>query len=108
MKENIIITLETGARYLLLHELNDIDGKNYFFAVGITDDDSLDEKETVFFEVTTENGEELVEKVDPESDLYKTLITIEYADSRLDEDPSFAPKLETLINVIEKQQTSSK
>ncbi len=107
IKENNVITIDSGERYLLLHNLEEIEGKNYYYAIGVKDDDSLDETDVVFFEVTEEDGSEYVEKVDPTSEIYKTLTAIEYIDSRIDEDPSYEEKLDEFVTSIESQTSSN-
>ena len=107
MKENNVITIDSGERYLLLHNLEEIEGKNYYYAIGVKDDDSLDETDVVFFEVTEEDGAEYVEKVNPTSEIYKTLTAIEYIDSRIDEDPSYEEKLDEFVASIESQTSSN-
>lgn len=103
LKENNVITLDSGERYLLLHELENVEGKNYFYAIGVQDDDNLDKDDLQFFEVSIEDGEELVEVVDPETELFKTLTAIEFIDSKIDEDPSYEKYLDEIMN----KQTSS-
>lgn len=103
LKENNVITLDSGERYLLLHELENVEGKNYFYAIGVQDDDNLDKDDLQFFEVSIEDGEELVEVVDPETELFKTLTAIEFIDSKIDEDPSYEKYLDEIMNT----QTSS-
>ena len=107
MQENNAITLDNGKKYLLLHDLEEINGKRYFYAIGLKEDESLDMNDAIFFEVTNEDGAEYVEKVDPTTDLYKTLTAIEFIDSKIDEDPSYEKALEEFVATIERQETSS-
>lgn len=102
LKENNVITLDNGERYLLLHNLENINDKNYYYAIGVKNDDDLDKDDLVFFEVSIEDGEELVEKVDQNSELFKTLTAIEFIDSKLDEDPSYEKYLDEFIKDMEK------
>lgn len=107
IKENMIITLETGGRYLLLHEINEIDNKKYYYAVGVTEDDDINQKDTVFFEAEEENGESSVTMVDPASDIYKALTAIELFDSKVEDDPRFEARLDEFINAFENQTSSN-
>lgn len=108
MKEENIITLDNGARYLLLHDLDEIDGKRFFYAVGITPDDDIDSEDSLFFEVFEEDGETSVEKVDPESEVYKTLLTIELVDASLEADvPGVKEQVEQFVEDMEARESGN-
>lgn len=107
MKEENVITLEDDSRYLLLHDLEEIDGKRYFYAVGVTPDDELNMKDNLFFEVIEENGQTLVDKVDPNSDVYKKLITIELVDASVDLIPGAREQVEQFIDDMDARESGN-
>ena len=65
IEEGKLITIDTGGRYVLLHDLEMIEGKRYFYAVGVNDDDTINENDALFFEVKNADTEKpVVIKVD--------------------------------------------
>ncbi len=106
MKEDNVITLANGGRYLLLHNLGDVDGKNYFYAVGMSPDNEIEADDNLFFEVTENDGNTIVVKVDESSDTYKKLLTIELVDSTLENFPNFADKVEEFIKTMDAKESS--
>ena len=108
IEEGKLITIDTGGRYVLLHDLDIIEGKRYFYAVGVNDDDTLNENDVLFFEVKNADTEKpVVIKVDPTSDLYKTLTAIEFIDSKIYEDPSFEKELEKFVASVDELRSSN-
>ncbi len=106
MQENNIITLANGGRYLLLHDLEDVEGQRYFYAVGVTPNYEIDAEDNLFFLVTEENGKTLIEKVDPQSELYQKLLTIELVDSSVENVPGFKERFDEFMQVMEARESS--
>lgn len=103
MEEGIIVTLENGSRYYLVKEtIDDEAHKKYFLAVGITDQDDINYTEIALFNAEEENGEEYLTRIDPKSQEYVNIITEQFYDNIIEENPgveeSLLASLEKIVN----------
>lgn len=69
-----IITLSNYKEYLLLDKTS-IDGKDFFFAVGVDKNEEPNLEDYKFLEASKEDGKEYVEEV-TDSELHKALYTL--------------------------------
>lgn len=104
-----LITLSNGGRYLLIDEINEVEGqkdKRFFFSMGVNPDDTLDHEDTIFLAYYKNNfGDYVMEKVDETSDLYTSLSLMETISVAMDNIPGYTKKLEEEIEKL--QQESS-
>lgn len=104
MQEKKVITLSNGGKYLLLHEIGELipgEGKKYFFAIGVTPDYDLDSNDIIFLVNTQENGEEYVEKVDENDEVYGDLAVLELTATAINNIPGYKEKLKEEMKKIE-------
>ena len=101
MEEGIIVTLENGSRYYLVKETIDEEAnKRYFLAVGITDQDDINYTEIALFLAETEGEEEYLTKIDPKSQEYVNIITEQFYDNLIDENPGIEDGLMASLEKI--------
>ncbi len=104
MEEKRVITLSNGGKYLLIHEIGELeenDGKRYFFAMGVTPDYDLDTEDTLFLCTFKENGEDIVTKVSESTDLYKELSMLEIVSTLMDNVSGYKEQLREEIEKLE-------
>jgi len=108
MEEGIIVTLENGSRYYLIKETNDEEThKKYFLAVGITDQDDINYTEIALFHAEKEGDDEYLTRLDPNSQEYLNIITEQFYDNLIEENPGIEDGLlESLEKIIKEQQSS--
>ena len=105
MEEGIIVTLENGARYYLVRETIDEEAnKKYFLAVGITDQDDINYTEIALFNAEEEKGEEYLTRIDPNTQEYVNIITEQFYDNIIDENPGVEESLIASLEKIIKEQ----
>lgn len=106
MEEGIIVTLENGSRYYLIKETTDQEvGKKYFLAVGITDEDDIDYTEVALFNAEREGEDEYLTRIDPKSQEYLNIITEQFYDNLVEENPSIKDQLlKRLEEIIEEEK----
>ena len=104
MKEKRVITLSNGGKYLLIHDIGELDkedGKRYFFAMGVTPDYDLDPDDTLFLCTYKENSEDIVMKVDEDTSLYHDLTVFENISAIIDNIPSYREQLKKEVTKIQ-------
>ena len=106
MEEGIIATLENGARYYLVKETND-EGKRYFLGVGITDEDDVDYTEIALFLSEKENDDEYLTKIDPKSQEYLNVVTTQFYDNLINENPEIEEELMKKLQTIVEEQRAA-
>ncbi len=100
MEEGIIVTLENGSRYYLVKETRDEEtNKRYFLGVGITDQDDINYTEIALFLAEKEGMDEYLTRLDPTSQEYLNIITEQFYDNLIEENPGIE---ETLLANLEK------
>lgn len=95
MKESDIVTLSDGERYILLNEI-DYEGKKYFTAVEVLEDNTFNSENTVFFEHVVEDGEDYLEDVVDE-EIINVLLMYNLHEVADAEDPEHFAKLEKFL-----------
>lgn len=107
MEEKRVITLSNGGRYLLIHDIGELEepGKRYFFAMGVTPDYDLDTEDTLFLCTFKENNEDIVTKVSENSDLYKDLSVLEVISTIMDNIPGYKEQLKEEIAKLEEESS---
>lgn len=94
MDEGKIVTLENGSRYYLVKEtIDDEVNKRYFLGVGITSEDDIDYAEVALFLAETEDGEEYLTRIDPKTQEYINIITEQFYDHLIEENPGIEDEL---------------
>ncbi len=107
MEEGIIVTLENGSRYYLIKETRDEEtNKKYFLAVGITDQDDINYTEIALFLAEKEGNDEYLTRLDPSSQEYINIITEQFYDNLIEENPGIEDALiESLEKIVNKNET---
>lgn len=94
-----VMKLPNERRYYVVDIIENDNGRNYYFCIGVTKDIELDFNDVVFFEIEqNDQKEETVRLVDNKSDNFKHLALIELADVTLEIIPEAEEKLKSLIN----------
>ena len=108
MEEGIIVTLENGARYYLIKESFDKEeNKKYFLAVGITDLDEINYTEVAMFNAEEEDGEEYLTRLDPESQEFINILTEQFYDQMIKENPGMEDELiKTLEKIVNEEKVA--
>lgn len=104
--ERKVITLSNGGKYLIIHEIGKLDEnekERYFFAMGVTPEYDLDTEDALFLSVCSENGEEIVTKVDEDTELYKSLSVLEVVSSLMDNVSGYKEQLQKEIEKMEQE-----
>ncbi len=108
MKEKKVITLSNDGKYLLLHDLGEIDGNEgvkYFFAIGVTPDYELDTEDIIFLSTYKKDGKDIVKKVSENTNEYKLLSYLEIVSSALENIPGYKKQLEAEISKLEEESS---
>ena len=105
MEEGIIVTLENGSRYYLVKETKDEEtNKRYFLGVGITDQDDINYTEIALFLAEKEGMDEYLTRLDPTSQEYLNIITEQFYDNLIEENPGIEDSLlASLEKIIQNQ-----
>jgi len=94
MKEGIIVTLENGSRYYLVTETNDEEtNKRYFLGVGVTDQDEINYTEIAMFLAEQDDDDEYLTRLDPNSQEYLNIMTEQFYDNLIEENPGIEDEL---------------
>jgi len=103
MKEGIIVTLENGSRYYLAAETIDEETKKkYFLGVGITDQDEINYTEIGLFLAEQDDEDEYLTRLDPKSQEYLNIMTEQFYDNLIEENPGIEEELlDKLSKIIE-------
>lgn len=108
MEEKKVITLSNDGKYLLLHDLGEIDGiegERFFFAMGVTPDYDLDTDDIIFLSTYKRNGQDIVKKVSEDSEVYKILSYLEVVTTAMDNIPGYKKQLEEEIEKLQRESS---
>lgn len=108
MQEKKVITLSNDGKYLLLHDLGEMDGfegQKFFYAVGVTPDYELDPEDFVFLSTYKRDGQDIVKKVSENTELYKTLSLLEVVSVAMDNIPGYQKQLEEELSKMEQESS---
>lgn len=100
LEEGIVVNLANGGRYYLAHEIGElegIEGKIYYFAAGVTENELVNEDDIGFLEFEKEDDGYSVTKVAEDSELYQQLTYLEAVSTALETVPGFQNKLEEAL-----------
>jgi len=106
MKEKRIITLSNGGKYLLLHDMGELEGfegRKFFFAIGVTPDYDLDREDVIFLSTYQLNGKDMVQRVSESSKEYQTLSLLEVVSTAMENIPNYKAQLEEELEKLRKQ-----
>ena len=108
MEEGKIVTLENGSRYYLAKETFDDEvNKRYFLGVGITSEDDIDYADVALFFAEREDGEEYLTRIDPQTQEYINIITEQFYEHLIEENPGIEDKLiANLERILEEQEVA--
>ena len=108
MEEKKVITLSNDGKYLLLHDLGEIDGienERFFFAMGVTPDYDLDTEDVIFLSTYKRDSQDIVKKVSENSELYKILSYLEVVSTAMDNIPGYKKQLEEEIKKLQSESS---
>lgn len=108
MEEKKVITLSNDGKYLLLHDLGQIDGienERFFFAIGVTPDYDLDTDDIIFLSTYKKNGQDIVKKVSENSEVYKVLSYLEVVTTAMENIPGYKKQLEEEIAKLKEESS---
>ena len=104
IEEGKVITLENNNQYFILTdigELDDLPGYKYYFAIGVTPEETVDIDDLVFFQTEYIDGNYIVEEVDEDSESYKRLSLLQTVISASEMIPGYEEKLNKMLENIE-------
>lgn len=108
MQEKKVITLSNNGKYLLLHDLGELDGfegQKFFYAVVVTPDYEIDKDDFIFISTYKKNNQDIVKKVSENTDLYKTLSLLEVVSVAMDNIPGYQKQLEEELAKLEQESS---
>lgn len=106
IEEGTVIILDDSNRYLLVHEIGEIEGypnKNYYFAAGVTKNDKINTDDICFIEIEKEGQDIYATKVRKNTELYDILATVESISIATDADPSLKGKITEELEKLEER-----
>ena len=108
MEEKKVITLSNDGKYLLLHDLGQIEevgNERFFFAIGVTPDYDLDTDDIIFLSTYKKNGQDIVKKVSENSEVYKMLSYLEVVTTAMENIPEYKKQLEEEIEKLKEESS---
>lgn len=106
IEEGTVIMLDDNNRYLLVHEIGDIEGypnKIYYFAAGVTINDKINTDDICFIEIEKEGQDIYATKVRKNTEIYDILATLESISIATDADPSLKEKVTDYLERLEER-----
>lgn len=102
LEEGTIITLEDGFEYVIIQDLGEIEtypGNKYYFAAGITADETIKMNDIIFLRVEREDEDYFASKVDEKTEEFAVLISATVLNAIIEEHPEFE---ETIYKELDK------
>lgn len=96
IEEGTVLILEEDYRYMLLHEIGELEGypnRTYYFGAGVTKNDKINLDDVCFLEIEKDEEGYTAMKVEKGTELYETLAVLETIDSAVDIDPTQKDKI---------------
>jgi len=92
MKENMIITLENGSRYLLNGKINN-NNEVFYLAVGLSDINEINYQDICILKEIKEDNDTYVIKVNKNNQMYYNTIITLYLENEIEKNPQEQDKI---------------